>query len=408
MDIWVNDPGDVCVDGELIGEFILAKYNSGSEPTIINTGVQFSSANGFNSWIPLSYILEGPISSFDGVIDIYIHFKEGYQSCCEYETYFRNLTVQCTEELPNITKIPKIGFNDNTLGDVEAGGVQRVIDNKKSWVYNPGLPSDGVKLQDEVIRRGGDTGLIQGHGVINRQFAPSSDAELLYRYTDYQEQSSVLERHSDLVINSKEMFLTFNMTPVTDFCPDGYTLSASTICVKGDTTKDPIDVSLINLEEYKKTFQSFWVKMTEQFIPATTIFVSGEKWANNPNDICEEITECDIQTNLTDSDLSASINNQTDTIFVETSNSLVNGFANSLLITSIESQFTSTLNLNATSSDDNTIDFEALKVRSLQESPNSIFVNSGILVINNLDRSLIAMDNYRRSLNNVQEETIFI
>ena len=35
--------------------------------------------------------------------------------------------------------------------------------------------------------------------------------------------------------------------------------------------------SLLQLEEYKKVFQSFWVRMIEQFVPATTIFVSGEK-----------------------------------------------------------------------------------------------------------------------------------
>jgi hypothetical protein len=216
------------------------------------------------------------------------------------------------------------------------------------------------------------------------------------------------EKHSDLAINSKEMGITFNMVPNDTFCPNGYTLISGTTCSDGLNNKEAIPISLINLETYKKTFQSFWIKMVEQFVPATTIFTSGEKWANNPNNVCEEITECDMTTNLTDNDLSATINNQTDVIFVESSNSLVNGFANSLLISSIESQFDSSLNLNGGSSGGNTIDFEALKVRSLQDSSNSIFVNSGILVIDNFSNNLLAMDNYRSSLNNTIEQTIFI
>ena len=48
----------------------------------------------------------------------------------------------------------------------------RVIDNKKSWVYNPGSFT-GVTLEDVNIVKHGDENLIQGFGVINRTFAPS-------------------------------------------------------------------------------------------------------------------------------------------------------------------------------------------------------------------------------------------
>jgi hypothetical protein len=37
----------------------------------------------------------------------------------------------------------------------------------------------------------------------------------------------------------------------------------------------------------------------EQFIPATTIFVSGEKWCNTPSQICTVIDECGYENNLT-------------------------------------------------------------------------------------------------------------
>ena len=61
--------------------------------------------------------------------------------------------------------------------------------------------------------------------------------------------------------------------------------------------------SLLQLEEYKKVFQSFWVRMIEQFVPATTIFVSGEKWCNNDKFICTEIEECDYDYEYVESEI---------------------------------------------------------------------------------------------------------
>ena len=89
-------------------------------------------------------------------------------------------------------------------------------------------------------------------------------------------------------------------------CPSGFTLSGET-CVSGITTTSATttttfvnrnaescntDLSIYDLINYKKNFQSFWVKFIEQFIPATTIFVSGEKWSNRNDEICPTIEEC--------------------------------------------------------------------------------------------------------------------
>jgi len=49
-------------------------------------------------------------------------------------------------------------------------------------------------------------------------------------------------------------------------------------------------LSIQELEQYKKQFQSFWIPFMEQFIPATTIWVAGERWCNEP---CDVIKPCD-------------------------------------------------------------------------------------------------------------------
>ena len=81
----------------------------------------------------------------------------------------------------------------------------------------------------------------------------------------------------------------------------GYT--GNTITVPANFNNCTRKVSLLQLEEYKKVFQSFWVRMIEQFVPATTIFVSGEKWCNNDDLICTEIEECDFDFEYVDSEI---------------------------------------------------------------------------------------------------------
>lgn len=60
-------------------------------------------------------------------------------------------------------------------------------------------------------------------------------------------------------------------------------------------------LNLYELEQYKKQFQSFWIPFMEQFIPATTIWVAGERWCN---DVCTIIDPCDYDFELVEADVS--------------------------------------------------------------------------------------------------------
>ena len=221
--------------------------NSGSLDTIFNiTQVSNYSLNrdGYCQWVQICT----DISGFEG-----IPFKlkldlEGLLDCCDYEIYLDDISVNCTIQdsiiVPNRLECP--GFT-----------IRRVIDNKKSWVYNDGE-------------------------TINRVFAPSPDADIPWRYTNYFEQSGVYERHSKLVLNSKEMELTFNMCSGSNCDPK---------------------LNVYELIDYKKNFQNFWIKFIEQFVPATTIFVAGERWCTREDQICPVIEPCDYDNNFNLSDL---------------------------------------------------------------------------------------------------------
>jgi hypothetical protein len=43
--------------------------------------------------------------------------------------------------------------------------------------------------------------------------------------------------------------------------------------------------------------------MIEQFVPATTIFIAGERWCNNDTLICSEFNECDYDFEYFDSEI---------------------------------------------------------------------------------------------------------
>lgn len=220
--------------------------NSGSLVNVINVS-QVSNyslvRDGYCQWVQVC----ADITGFEG-----IPFKlkldlQGVLDCCDYEIYLDDISVNCTIQdsiiVPNRLDCP--GFV-----------IRRVIDNKKSWVYNDGE-------------------------TINRIFAPSPDADIPWRYTNYFEQSGIYETHSKLVLNSKEMEITFNMC-------------------SGNECEPKLNV--YELIEYKKNFQNFWIKFIEQFVPATTIFVAGEKWCTREDQICPVIEPCnyDNQFNLSD------------------------------------------------------------------------------------------------------------
>ena len=305
---------------------------------VVHTSESFSFTQ-FESWYDITTQYQLPTTGTTEGYNVSLQFTSGLNCCCVYDIFLDNFSFSCSED-EVITE---------TIKDKCPGiDIVPVIDNKKSWVYNPGdLNYSGIRNQagrllDNDIINGGETGLIGGYGTINRTFAPSPDADLPWRYTDYFNQSSVLEKHSNLVLNSKELYLTFDMCSIGGPCPDGYTLSAGTetcykyintcpdgytlsagTCYSGVTTatttqelvteeSDPLacktKFTLLQLENYKKTFQSFWLNFVEQFVPATTIFISGEKWCNRPDEICTQYDECDFDFEFVEGDVTTKPN----------------------------------------------------------------------------------------------------
>ena len=320
----------------------------------------------FDRWVQIKATL--PTSGLTLNFGVNLEIYQGLNCCCDYDIFVDDIRVNCSKQEPAliVNDIQCPGFN-----------LTRVIDNKKSWVYNPGLPSVGISEYDIIERADGSFGMLNGEGTINRTFAPSLDADIPWRYTDYFKQSSVYEKHSNLVLNSKELWLTYDMcadcpiSGTTLACPSGYTLSAGTsVCYQtncisyninntgGDCSVDYIDcnsttittiivsantsvdvcstvtpytvfactglvfsattfcsssivsattvntvtyLSLYELENYKKQFQSFWIPFMEQFIPATAIWVAGERWCN---EVCTIINPCDYDFELVDSEVS--------------------------------------------------------------------------------------------------------
>jgi hypothetical protein len=195
---------------------------------VIQTSEPFSFVD-VETWFDLTTQFTIPTTGTTEGFNSYLQFTHGLNCCCIYDIFLDNFNFNCNEEIDIVEIINN---------DCPGFEIVPVIDNKKSWVYNPGeinysnIQNNDGKLTDNVIIKQGQFGLIQGYGVINRTFAPSLDADLDWRYTDYFKQSSVLEKHSNLVLNSKELFLTFDMcsdccvkySP----CPEGYTLSAGT------------------------------------------------------------------------------------------------------------------------------------------------------------------------------------
>ena len=263
-----------------------------------------SSTNYFDRWVQIKATL--PSSGLTLSFGVNLEITQGLNCCCDYNIFVDDIRVNCSKQEPSliVNDIQCPGFN-----------LTRVIDNKKSWVYNPGIPSVGISEYDNIERADGSFGMLDGEGTINRTFAPSLDADIPWRYTDYFKQSSVYEKHSNLVLNSKELWLTYDMcadcpiSGTTLVCPSGYTLSASTVyCydISGSTTTASTVntltyLSLYDLENYKKQFQSFWIPFMEQFIPATSIWVAGERWCNEP---CTIINPCDYDFELVDSEVS--------------------------------------------------------------------------------------------------------
>jgi len=286
---------------------ILARVSL-TDPTLNSNLTQVveynSSTDYFDRWVQIKATL--PSSGLTLNFGVNLEIYQGLNCCCDYDIFIDDIKVNCAtpESALLVNDVECPGFN-----------ITRVIDNKKSWVYNPGLPDVGISEYDGVIRSDSTFGLLNGHGVIDRTFAPSLDADIPWRYTDYWQQSSVYERHSSLVLNSKELELVFDMcadcpvTASTLTCLSGFTLSANTsVCydISGNTTSaitvNTIStLSIYELKNYKKQFQSFWIPFMEQFIPATTLWVAGERWCSP---VCTVISPCDYDFELVEADVS--------------------------------------------------------------------------------------------------------
>ena len=272
--------------------------------TDINTNVS-GVGRGFNRWVRLT--TEVDLNQVDiNNFSLAVEFTSGLYKCCDYNIYFDDIEVGCLKDGVRelIYEEPCVGFD---LG-------QPVIDNKKSWVYNPGNDEISQDTYDIIVRDNDTNGLnieqtgsvvAGGYGPINRVFAPSLDADLLYRDTDYFNFNGVIEKHSKLVLNTKQFNLTFNMCADNDcLINPSYLLHDNGYVTDEEGGKIIIDYAqfpnLIELERFKKTFQSFWLSFIEQFIPATTIFVAGEKWCNSR--ICQEKVVNDYFLDATDDD----------------------------------------------------------------------------------------------------------
>jgi hypothetical protein len=205
---------------------ILAKI-SVTDPILNSYLVQVteynSNANYFDTWVQLKATL--PTSGLTLNFGVNLEIYQGLNCCCKYDIFVDDIRVDCAKQESLLI-----------INDIQCPGFEltRVIDNKKSWVYNPGTPEVGISEYDNIERADGSFGMLNGEGIVNRTFAPSLDADLPWRYTDYFKQSSVYETHSNLVLNTKELGLTFDMcadcpiSGTTLGCPDGYTLSAGT------------------------------------------------------------------------------------------------------------------------------------------------------------------------------------
>lgn len=314
----INNNEQCCYDGNDPIEGVLMlqdrnknKINNGvtyidtfsTTQTNVNTNVGVG--EGFNEWVRLTTEIDLNNFSSDSFY-VSVEFLSGIFKCCDYNIYLDDIRVECKQ----------LGFIETTYTEPCIGyDINRVIDNKKSWVYNPGVEEISDETNDNLIRGRGqsgmnleETGVIRagGHGSINRVFAPSVDAELNYRDTDYYNFHGVIEKHSKLVMNSKELVLQFNMCPDNDcLINPSFLLHDNGYVVDDEGGRIIIDEgskfpNLVELERFKKTFQSFWVQFIEQFIPSTTIFIGGEKWCNNR--ICDEKVVGDYLLDVTNED----------------------------------------------------------------------------------------------------------
>jgi hypothetical protein len=222
--LYFSQPSTECATNSITASLLPDNPNFSVE----QLGVFDSDTDGFGNWVDMGIRILS--TNNDNTFNINLNFI-GLNDCCEYDIRVDNISVDCYSDEQRI-------FYDNKK--CPGFELRRVIDNKKSWVYNPGTSVIGKSEEDNIVRNRGDRTLLEDFGFVNRTFAPSSDADLPWRYTDYYVQSNILEPHSNAVLNNKELVLTFNMCADCCYeyspCPKGFTLSGGTdICYSGTT-----------------------------------------------------------------------------------------------------------------------------------------------------------------------------
>ena len=129
-----------------------------SDETLNNTLSQIngynSSINGFDTWIKLEATLPANPVTVEFSVDI--EFYAGLNCCCTYDIFVDGIEVLCDSQTTQLT---------NRLSGQNCPGfkLKRVIDNKKSWVYNPGLPEVGISEYDEIEREDGSFKIGRAH-----------------------------------------------------------------------------------------------------------------------------------------------------------------------------------------------------------------------------------------------------
>jgi hypothetical protein len=213
---FVIDGADCCYDRQ---NPILGMIKTDNPNVIVDNVAIFDSENdGFDTWAGLTVNLSNTVGN---PFNLILEFTGGLTDCCDYDIHIDDIRIDCFKDEDRLI------WKNNICPGFD---IKHVVDNKKSWVYNPGLPSIGITEDDNIIRERGDFGLMEPHATINRTFAPSPDADLPWRYTDYLNRDGILEKHSKLVLNSKEVLLYFNMCANGGRCPKGYTYTSGGTC----------------------------------------------------------------------------------------------------------------------------------------------------------------------------------
>ena len=176
------------------------------------------------------------------------------------------------------------------FGDVSAFDLQRVIDNKKSWVVTTGETSQ----QYELLLRDTNYTIKDSRLVINSKEVDAAISTQktfdYYVYSFYKENKYIISASGNTVNPSK---LTFNdyVREVTAKLIDPKNRKVvKTYPVLSKIYWDYLEYAEaagIKTIDYTKTlsfintFDTYWVKLVQQFIPATSIFLAGRKFTNS-------------------------------------------------------------------------------------------------------------------------------